>query len=341
MSRRIVELLFRHKLLLAVPVAAGLALGIVWATTTQTDRYAARAAILVERPSGAYGTSFFTFDPYRSPAENQSDSMRELLRTNAFSEAVLGRCRTPNTQPQDCPLSIFELRANTLVNPGGTHLVFVDFQSASPVQAKNTVTAVLDEDGLVYTTEVRESAEKATAVYEEQLAIAQENLYKATTELNTYRGDHPDLASIDLENVATISITDAEFVQLLSAVESATTTYDRIRNDLAETRIASSGDSNANYRVLDQPEVPASPLQPSTRTLATKPMLGLVGGLFVSSLLFLVLWRLDRTVRLPSDLAFLKTSVPVMVLPELRSKRRWPASFVRLATAISSGLTSL
>jgi hypothetical protein len=69
------------------------------------------------------------------------------------------------------------------------------------------------------------------------------------------------------------------------------------------------------------------------------PMLGLVAGLMLSAGIFAVLWRLDKVVRLPSDLAIFGPDVPVMEVPLLRGRRsNWPPSFVRIATALHSGL---
>ena len=91
--------------------------------------------------------------------------------------------------------------------------------------------------------------------------------------------------------------------------------------------------------VIDPPEVPVNKVVRGKRDILMPPIFGMVAGAFFSTFALVLLWRLDRVVRLPSDLAAYGPNVPVVALPALKTRRKtWPASFVRLATAVQSGV---
>jgi hypothetical protein len=128
--------------------------------------------------------------------------------------------------------------------------------------------------------------------------------------------------------------------RLVTAEQTARESYENVLANYASSQISASTDTgtSGNFVIVDEPLVPGAPIPPPRRDLVLNPMLGLTAGLVLSTAIFILLWRLDRVVRLPSDLAIFGPDVPIMSIPRLHARgRRWPASFVRLATALQSG----
>jgi hypothetical protein len=68
-------------------------------------------------------------------------------------------------------------------------------------------------------------------------------------------------------------------------------------------------------------------------------MAGLIAGGFVSALLLLIFWRLDRTIRSVSDLELLGFTIPAMAVPATRLRRKqWPSFAVGLSLGLESGI---
>jgi len=163
---------------------------------------------------------------------------------------------------------------------------------------------------------------------------------KANTAVQEYVRARPQLATVNLQNLPASVTGDAEFAKLIEAQGSAKENYGRILGSYDESRItATSSDGIAAYfQILDQPSAPFKTRQ-SARSLLIRPIAALLVSLVASSLLLILFWRIDRKVRVPADLAFLGPDVQVVSLGSLSAKRRrWPKSFVRLATALDSGM---
>src|SRR5690348_15256820 len=88
MTPRLIDLVFRRKLLLAIPVMLGILLGFAWLVLLKPRPvYYAQASVWVDRPSsinGGYaGSSLLlsditSFNQYASPASNQTGTLLEL-----------------------------------------------------------------------------------------------------------------------------------------------------------------------------------------------------------------------------------------------------------------------
>jgi len=337
MAERILELVFRHKVLLALPIVFGLIGGVFALSLADAPYYRSYAAIWVERPTDLSGASFTDFNPWASPAQNQASSMKELLGLDAFATKIIARAR-PNTTD---PWALLELRSNTYIYPGGSHVLYVDHRSQDPYLAQRMVTATIDEYTNLYTSQIRERAQKAKMFYEEQLNAARNQLELTTGELRAYVARNPQLAGVPLDRPPSSALRDAEFARLVAADETARGNYDQLLQKFADSQIsANTVDGTVpNFLVMDEPKLPTVAIQPGKRALLMPPMFGLTGGFLISATGFLIYMRLDRRIHLANDLSFIDPSVPVMTLPRAKSRRRnWPSKFVRVGTALQNGL---
>ncbi len=340
MPERILELVFRHKILLALPIAFGLVGGVSAISLADAPFYRAYAAIWVERPTDLSGGSFTEFNPWTSPAQNQASSMKELLGLDTFANKIVARA-LPGDQN---PLAVGELRRQTFFYPGGNHVLYVDHRAQDPGIAQKMVEAVIEEYTALYTSQIRSRALRSKAFYEEQLNASRAVLELTAAEIRAYVGRNPQFANVPLDKPPSSALRDAEFARLAAADETARTNYEQLLTKYADSQISANTVDGTipNFIVMDKPQLPTMAIQPGKRALMMPPMLGLVGGFMISAGGFLVYMRLDRRIHLADDLAFLDARVPVMTLPRAKSRRRnWPSSFVRVGTALQNGLRRL
>jgi uncharacterized protein involved in exopolysaccharide biosynthesis len=337
MMERIVELVFRHKVLLSLPILLGLAGGLFALLGAGDPYYSSRAAIWVERPTDLTGESFTEFNPYTSPAENQASLMRELLGLNSFNEDIIRR--VVESDSSGIGVGVAEIRAKTFIYPYGQHVLYVEHHSHSAVRAQLMVSAVVGAYTDLYKSQIRDKAVRAKTFYKEQLDASSAALVKASADVKTHIARNPQLASVDLTNP--LSIRDAELARLVAAEQAARDSHDRTERKFADSQIAADTANGTipNFLVMDEAQVPVAQVKATKRSLLVPPMFGLAAGMFFSAACFLVYWRLDRRVHLPDDLALIAPGIPLMTIPFVTPKRRrWPSRFVRLASALQIGL---
>lgn len=340
MGERLLELIFRHKFLLALPVVLGLVGGIFTLSLANDQYYASRAGIWVERPTDLTGGSFTEFNDYATPAQNQGGAMRELLGVDAFASDIVELANS-TAAPGTPELTIWDVRLNTYIYPGGEHLLYVESRAATPQQAKDTVLAVVGTYSNLYTAQIKDKATRAKMFYEEQLNSSRKTLEEATSALRTYASGNPQLANVNLDEPPSSALRDFEFARLSAAAQTSRANYDELLEKFADSQISANAVAGTipNFLILDEPVLPTTPVHPGKRALIMPPMLGLASGMFVSAVAFVIYWRLDRRIHLADDLAFLGPSIPVMTLPAAASRRRkWPSRFVRVAAAMQNGL---
>jgi uncharacterized protein involved in exopolysaccharide biosynthesis len=332
------DLAFRHKILLVLPMVLGLIGGIGWFALSYEEDYVSRAILQVSPSS--YVPSTLAYNPYLSPAENQANTMNPLLGTETFTTNILAQANKADPNCLHEPITKPMLLANTSIYAHGDSLLNVDFRSDIPCVGPTVVTAITDQYRDYYVTATQSTAARDKTFFEEQATLVAGQYDEAQQALRAYLQSHPELAGVNLNDPSVGALSDAGLQSAVNNVTSANDSRQRITATLAQIEVVLSGAETVNFYTYDEPTVPSAPVVPGTRDMLTKPMLGILLGMFASAAVFLLLWRMDKTVRLPSDLAFLQTSAPIMTLPDLNARRRkWPPSFVRLATAIQNGMT--
>jgi uncharacterized protein involved in exopolysaccharide biosynthesis len=234
-----------------------------------------------------------------------------------------------------------EVRANTFIYPYGSHVLYVEYRSHDPLRAQQTVSAIVATYTDLYKSQIRDKALRSKSFYEEQLEERGLAVEKASGELKTYLANHPQLANVDLTNPPSLALRDIELARLAAAELAARESYDQTLEKFADSQISANTVDGTipNFLVMDEPELPFAQITPGKRSLLMPPALGLASGLFISAAGFVVYWRLDRRIHLADDLAFLDARVPRMTIPSIAPRRRrWPPRFLRVASALQSGL---
>src|ERR671914_524901 len=145
MISRILETLFRHKLLLLLPpVLIPLIVGPIALVTAPTF-YESYVGVWVDRP--AYlNANPADWNNYLSPAQNRSNRLSELLRTRAFLVDVAGRTSlAPLIGNERGEQRIRDVLAADLgVFPSANHLLVLRYRAQSPQLAQQMLNAIVE-----------------------------------------------------------------------------------------------------------------------------------------------------------------------------------------------------
>jgi uncharacterized protein involved in exopolysaccharide biosynthesis len=334
---RYVETLFRHRLLLTVPMLLLVVLCAGW-VLVQPPTYASTVRLWVERQQLVSNPND---NPYITPAQEQTNVLVELLNTKYFCLKV-GR-RSPlakvmsdpgATQPgigqrllstvglassSGSALSgpalddavFFTLSRQTLVYPAGPQIITITFSGGSPELSAQVTQAIADQFVDEKLASQRVQSDAAIDFYSGQVKQAQAELSAADAALDQYVAAHP-------EQRAANAVPDARLVQLRRNDENARQRYDELQGRLDQSTInhaALSRPDTSGMRVLDKAEIPG-------RNSVKRLMLaaGVVGALLALVILvvgILLLTLVDNTFRRPEEVEQALDLRPVGTVPRL------------------------
>lgn len=342
MSQKALDIFFRYKFLILLPVVILVLAGAVASQLQQETVYSSSAKIWVQRTPlltsrlGDLGRS-------GSPAARQAAALRDQLSLQSFRLSVASRVDALAGLPPEQQAAA--VRQGTSVSSSGRHILTIRHVDEDPALTQAIDQAIIDTYSETFATEVVEQADLAESFYEERLVEARQRLDESTAALNSYQ------ETISLEDES-----DLQLQALVAEVDAADADYnailDRLENINLERDAALSG-RDLSFRLMDPPELPTNPLGSPMRDLLLLPFLGLLLGISVSGVVFFGLIRLDGAVRLPVDTQ--RIGVPLLaVVPDLGRRRHpswpqrivrlirrrppWPRHFVRLVVAASRGL---
>lgn len=332
MIGKILEALFRHKLLVLLPpVLIPLIVGPI-ALLTATAYYETFAGVWVDRPT--YLDYVDDTNRYLTPAQNQANRFGELLRTRSFLVDVAGR--TPLAPLVGSTKGEERIREfigkNLSLTPAGSNLVVFRFRSENPRLSFTVLNALLQAYQEKAVADRSAQATLAISFYEARLKTAQEELDKSNNALRRYVAANPRLSSIDPDRGAAATTAsrlglptaaiDPQLSTLLNKVQVEQADVERLRGSLEKARLdteASLEGQEMGFQVVDAPQQPRTPVS-ERRKLLIFPAAGLLAGLGLSTILLIVLVAGDRTVRSEADLA---GSARVLgVVPRLRPRRK-------------------
>jgi capsular polysaccharide biosynthesis protein len=311
---KILEVIFRHKLLLMVapiliPLVAG---GIAFAMAR--PYYETWIGVWVERP--AYLTYTDDWNKYVTPAQNQAGRINELLRAQSFVREVVKS--TPLASLGASPSGEDQLQQfvqqNIAVIPNNNML---NLRVRAPTAELSYQLAA----GLLEAFRQRSSADRlaqgslATSFLEGQARVAQESLDKANAAIRRYIAANPRYSTIDPDRGAAATAAgrlglpavaiDPQLGELIRAVEQSEREVERSRNALAQVQFdvsASLEGQDLGLQVVDPPRMPTRAIL-ERRKLLIYPVAGLLAGLGVSVALVVALAAADRSARSEADLA--------------------------------------
>ncbi len=340
MIRRLLEALFRHKLLLILPplIIPGIVTPIAFLYTPPV--YETAVGVWVDHPATLdYKDGF---NPYITPANNQAARLGELLRTRAFLLDVAQRTTTlaplVGTPSGETRIAETIQRSVAIGANGGDHLLVVRVQASTPRSSYELCKALIDAYQEKSAADNADQSDVAVQFYESRAQDARLALTKATQDLRRYVGSRsPDGQASDSDQGSLpAALLDPRLAGLQSAVQQAQNDYNTAQSLLTRAQhdaAASSQGIQYGFQVLDQPQMPTQPTS-QTKKLLIYPIAAAVAGLALSGLLLVLLVASDRSIRSESDLA--PGLRVVGVLPSLRLKRV-PKAFRGVATRRAIG----
>lgn len=315
-----VEILFRFKirfvlLLVFLPAIVGAAYVLIFPS------YKATAQLWVEDPSYFGGTSPTGWSVYLTPAQNESDSLNQLIGTRKFrgdlDQALAGKI--PDRSQRANAITM----AKVGVAPVGTHLMSVGASCSQP----SVCIGLLNEAIQVLRTEQIEqeksSATAGVAFLTAQLQAAKDTLTQSEDALrryiNTHQGTRVDLTA-DPNTIA-----DPELARVAADVQQKRNTVNSLQEQVRrDNSIASAAAAviTTGPNIIDPPQVQrAGPIGDGS---SLKKAGIFAGGALALGLVYLFLlgWT-DKTLRDPRDIEH-RFKVPVVTtVPELQLSERF------------------
>ncbi len=331
MSQKVLDVFFRHKFLIILPLVILTLAGAAASLSRQTTEYRASAHVWTQRTPllssrlGGQGSSFTT------PAAHQARVLNDLLKLDTFRQSVADR--VDGLEGLSPTLQRGAVREGTAVFASGENVMTIRHRDEDPLLAQSIVGAIIDAYSVTFQSSVMDQAEAAETFYETRLEEASIALDESEQALVSYEGTLSPTAAID---------SDPELAALQADARLAQREYDeqlgRLENIYLQRDAALEG-RDLSFQVMDPPNLPSSPLPTPRTDLLMLPALGMLLGVSASGAVLFALTRLDDSIRLPGEAR--KIGAPVLaVVPELGRRRMpsWPQNFVRLVVAASRGL---
>ena len=331
MSQKVLDVLFRHKFLIILPLVILTLAGAAASLSRQTTEYSSSAHIWTQKTPlltsrlGGQGTSFTT------PAAHQARVLNDLLRLDSFRQSVADR--VDGLEGLSPGLQRRAVREGTAAFALGANVMTIRHLDEDPLLAQSIVQAVIDAYAETFQSSVVDQAVAAETFYETRLDEASIALDESEQALASYEGTLSPTAAIG---------SDPELAALQADARQAKRDYDaqlgRLEGIHLQRDAALEG-RDLSFQVMDPPNLSLSPLPTPKKDLLMLPLLGMLLGVSASGAVLFALTRLDDSIRLPGEAR--QVGAPILaVVPELGRRRMssWPQNFVRLVVAASRGL---
>lgn len=312
MIERLLDTLFRHKLLILLPPVVIVVIVAPIALLTTPSYYEANAGIWVDRPTWL-NVQVDETTRYLTPNAAQAVQLNELLRTRAFLVDVANRTAlaplTGSTFGQDRAAQVI-LSSVGVASPGN-HLLVIGARSSSPELAYQLVNAVFEAFRDKATSDRLGQAELAISFYESRVKTAEEDAAKSGDMLRRYVASNPRISAVDAPGGSAARLglpaaaTDPQLGQLMRRVDTDQREVERLNAALEQARLdvsASLEGQELGFQMLDAPQVPLSPIRERRKALLY-PAAGLLLGVILSVTLLTLLVATDVAARSESDLA--------------------------------------
>jgi uncharacterized protein involved in exopolysaccharide biosynthesis len=299
MLQRALEIIFRSKLVILLPMLIVLPITVLLALWPQRPQWRSVSTVWV--------------DPYKplslddrlglTPALNQSALLQDFLHTHSFIKTVLEQTslksqidneRTTERAEQSFLQSVkvtatsnaFFTIAITTTDPALTYAIAHNINSTFQDMLQKRLQTQSDTAG---------------KLYGDSLAQSQEALTKSQGQLAAYLAQHPDLASVAAGGGSTLplSLRDGNLALLLQQVTADQASYNTARQRFVDLQwnVATSEDAQPfAFTVVDQPQQPTTPVHESRLLLLRLPAVGLVVALMLGGGLAALLVLTNHTI---------------------------------------------
>lgn len=314
--RRYVEALFRHPILLTLPLVVAVAASVAY-VTSQPQKYRGGLSFWCDTPI-PNPSSVFDDPTGPQPADRHRAVLGELLQTQTFLTKVARASpwaeQLDRSSGTNAEALLQRLARNVGVSTAGPHVLAVSTRGATPTEALELARAI----GVAYVTQVNETqharARSSLGYYHSDLDQANKALSEArarlTQQVQTAQGGGP-------LGVAG----DAAVAQLTQQLSTAQANYEKAKSNvaMAEAGLSAAGDSDA-VRVFDEPDASEAPIG-RRKKLVFAGAAGGFAGMMVSFVTLLLLVVGDRSVHGAADVESMLRMPVVGTIEELRHKR--------------------
>lgn len=255
-----------------------------------------------------------------TPAETQSNALKELLHTRVFALNVSRSTGLADELRESVGYKVNglfrsldiddamvnEVADNVVVTPNGYNLLSISYTSSNPRVAERIVQNVISQFGGQSSSLALYDGQKLLDAYQGELAKAKEDYDKAVTDEATYLQQHPDKAR-------STQISDPEYARLHAKTQQAQTSYQNIQTAIDNLRqqLATLGQGSSDlFKIVDS----TSPGLPTSRMKSFLLCAGTGLGIALAAIVLYVVMtvRRDRAVYTATDIQKI-TSLPVMM----------------------------
>jgi len=297
-------------LLLVAPAAAGAT------TVLMFPNYKAYSRLWVDSTS-YFGASPTGWSQYLTPAQNESDSLNQLMSTRAFAIDLDARMKTALPDPAERGRAL--AAAGFQLGPLGTHLIQVSASCDTPSTCVALVQAGVDVLRDEQVQLEKDNAKAGIDFLNVQLTDARTQQQAAEDALQKYIVDHP---GVKVDPAAASNGVEAS--RLLNDVTQARQRVTSIQDQLSRDQYIASVSTTlyqAGPRVLDAPAITRGGLIGDGASL--KKAAVAAGAIFAVGFAYLVLlgW-LDKTARDTREIEHRFNVRVVATIPRLNSVER-------------------
>lgn len=311
---KLVETVFQKYWALLLPIILVPLLAL--ALTRSGETYRSTAVVWVSQPVAGESLSLGHSNPYITPAQNQAQVINDLLSTETFRVDVLNSSGLipPGTDPR-----IVRRAAGTLLvyaGTSGTNLVTVVAETGSADGAQALVSAVLSEYEERATAAFETSSVLTVGYYNQQLAIATQELTLRQEALANYVAENPE--ALDPSSSASLSL---DYQTLADRADSQSRLVESLNETIQAINLRSASApeaQTASFSIQDPASLPDAPLPSSLAKTYGLPFAALVFGTLIGCAYLYFAYRTDHTIRGAADLEAL--AVPLLgSVPDLRA----------------------
>lgn len=323
-KQRTFEVLFRHKLLLVLPLLVILPVTIWLALRPQPAVWQSVANVWVNQPSTVQTQDRLG----NTPAPNQADLLQNFINTRTFAQTVLQQ--TPLASElvggsrEDAAIAQFE--KSVTVTPNGNQFVTVGVKAASPDLAYSIAQAVIASFSQVVQQEANSESQTSITLMEDAFNKANAQFTTSLNALAAYLAQHPNLSTAPNVGGPSAADTDPAYARLLTQANSDQAAYNDAKKNYDQANQQARAGSTAlpyTFSVVDPPLKPTLPIYQKKTTLLKLPAIGLAVALVLSTLVAVCLLLADRRVFSPADVRESLNLKVLGTLPDLASRWNW------------------
>jgi uncharacterized protein involved in exopolysaccharide biosynthesis len=308
---RYLETLLRHRMrFLILCLLAPLSLG--GSSALLLRSYEATATLWISDPSYLGQTvAPVDWSPRQSPAQNATETLRQLLATRAFDQQVADKLQGTGalSDPRDRARVADSLGSALRPVVDGTHLVRLAYSNPNPLVAVAVLRAAIDIYLQHQALAQQNQLDVSTTFLSTQVTAAESAATLAQQAVAGYLAAHPTVRSP--AGGADTGI--AEFDRLLHQVRQAQDDLTQLHTQLTQARFLGAAAQRlveTNTQVVDQPRIATSGLIGDGRSLAAAFTVSLLCLLAAVVYLSVLVWA-DQTARDGKELER-RLKVPVL-----------------------------